>query len=347
MAHLSYSRLKTSAGGDLPRNLASEGNLHRALGCPPGRTRCSQMCADMAAVVLEGVSKHFNSVAAVSNLDLRVGEGALYGLLGPNGAGKTTTLRMIMRVLIPDRGRVQIFGRPLSDRVQDLIGYLPEDRGLYPRMKVREVLRFLAALKGVTEAEADRRARQWLERLELADWAERKVIDLSKGMQQKVQFVAAVLHRPRLLILDEPFSGLDPLNAQVIKDIMLEMRQQGTTLILSTHRMEQVEMMCDSICLIHQGRKVLDGELAAIKQSYGKNTLRIQYSGNGNFLELPSLIESTNHYGAVVEVKLRPGADPQEILKLAIERGVRISRFELIEPPLNDIFIAKVSEADA
>jgi ABC-2 type transport system ATP-binding protein len=301
----------------------------------------------MDAVVLEGVSKHFNSVTAVSDLDLRVAEGALYGLLGPNGAGKTTTLRMMMRVLIPDQGAVRIFDEPLSDRTQDLIGYLPEERGLYPRMKVREVLRFLAALKGVTEAEADRRARQWLERLELADWAERKIIDLSKGMQQKVQFVAAVLHRPRLLILDEPFAGLDPLNAQVIKDIMLEMRQQGTTIILSTHRMEQVEMMCDSICLIHQGRKVLDGELAAIKQSYGKNTLRIQYSGNGDFLNLPSLIESANHFGAIVEVKLRPGADPQEILKLAVERGVRISRFELIEPPLNDIFIEKVSAADA
>ena len=301
----------------------------------------------MDAVVLEGVSKHFNSVTAVSDLDLRVAEGALYGLLGPNGAGKTTTLRMMMRVLIPDQGAVRIFDEPLSDRTQDLIGYLPEERGLYPRMKVREVLRFLAALKGVTEAEADRRARQWLERLELADWAERKIIDLSKGMQQKVQFVAAVLHQPRLLILDEPFAGLDPLNVQVIKDIMLEMRQQGTTFILSTHRMEQVEMMCDSICLIHQGRKVLDGELAAIKQSYGKNTLRIQYSGNGDFLNLPSLIESANHFGATVEVKLRPGADPQEILKLAVERGVRISRFELIEPPLNDIFIEKVSAADA
>ncbi|MBZ5542945.1 MAG: ATP-binding cassette domain-containing protein [Acidobacteriia bacterium] len=301
----------------------------------------------MDAIVLEGVSKHFNSVTAVSDLNLRVSEGALFGLLGPNGAGKTTTLRMILRVLIPDQGAVRIFGEPLSDRAQDLMGYLPEDRGLYPRMKVREILRFLAALKGVTEREADRRARQWLERLELADWAEKKIIDLSKGMQQKVQFIAAVLHRPRLLILDEPFTGLDPLNAQVIKDIMLEMRQQGTTLILSTHRMEQVEMMCDSICLIHQGRKVLDGELAAIKRSYGKNTLRIQYAGNGGFLDLPELIESTNHYGAVVEVKLRPGADPQEILKLAVQRGVRISRFELIEPPLNDIFIEKVSEADA
>jgi ABC-2 type transport system ATP-binding protein len=301
----------------------------------------------MDAVLLEGVSKYYNSVTAVNHLDLRVGEGSLYGLLGPNGAGKTTTLRMMMRVLVPDQGTVHIFGEPICDRVQDLTGYLPEERGLYPRMKVREVLRFLAALKGVAEGEANRRARQWLERLELAEWGEKKVIDLSKGMQQKVQFIAAVLHQPRLLILDEPFSGLDPLNAQVLKDIMLEMRQHGTTLILSTHRMEQVEMMCDFICLIHQGSKVLEGELAAIKRSYGKNTLRIQYSGNGDFLNLPALIESTNHYGAVVEARLRPGADPQEILKRAVECGARITRFELIEPPLNDIFIEKVSKADA
>ncbi|MBZ5515732.1 MAG: ATP-binding cassette domain-containing protein [Acidobacteriia bacterium] len=301
----------------------------------------------MDAVLLEGVSKYYNSVTAVNHLDLRVGEGSLYGLLGPNGAGKTTTLRMMMRVLVPDQGTVHIFGEPICDRVQDLTGYLPEERGLYPRMKVREVLRFLAALKGVAEGEANRRARQWLERLELAEWGEKKVIDLSKGMQQKVQFIAAVLHQPRLLILDEPFSGLDPLNAQVLKDIMLEMRQHGTTLILSTHRMEQVEMMCDFICLIHQGSKVLEGELAAIKRSYGKNTLRIQYSGNGDFLNLSALIESTNHYGAMVEARLRPGADPQEILKRAVECGARITRFELIEPPLNDIFIEKVSKADA
>ena len=267
--------------------------------------------------------------------------------LEPNGAGKTTTLRMILRILLPDEGSIQLLDQPASERTQNLIGYLPEERGLYPKMKVREILIFLASLKGLTEAEANRRARVWLEKLELADWSEKKVIDLSKGMQQKVQFIAAVIHNPPLLILDEPFTSLDPVNAGIIKDIMLELRDQGSTIILSTHRMEQVEMMCDSICLIHQGRKVLDGELAAIKQSYGKNTLRLQYSGNGDFLDLPGLIESTNHYGAMVEIKLRPGADPQEILKLAIERGVRISRFELTEPPLNEIFIEKVSEADA
>ena len=166
-------------------------------------------------------------------------------------------------------------------------------------------------------------------------------------MQQKVQFIATVIHKPALLILDEPFAGLDPVNASLIKDIMLELREQGSTIILSTHRMEQVEMMCDAICLINKGRNVLSGELRAIKQSYGKNTLRIEYSGDGEFLEATGLVEKVNHFGAVVEARLKPGADPQEILKAAVQRGVRISRFELVEPPLNDIFIEKVGAVPA
>lgn len=297
----------------------------------------------MDAVVLEDVTKHFDTVVAVDHLSLRVAQGAVFGLLGPNGAGKTTSLRIIMHILAPDSGAVQVLGQPASSRTQDLIGYLPEERGLYTRMKVREVLVFLAALKGLSEAEATRRVRAWLERLELAAWAEKKINDLSKGMQQKAQFIAAVIHRPPLLILDEPFTGLDPVNATVIKDIMLELRGQGSTIILSTHRMEQVEMMCDAICLIHRGHSVLAGDLRSIKQSYGKNTLRIEYSGDGNFLDLPNLVERVNHFGAVAEAKLLPGADPQEILKAAVERGVRLTRFELVEPPLNDIFIEKVS----
>jgi ABC-2 type transport system ATP-binding protein len=207
----------------------------------------------MDAVVLENVTKRFDTLTAVSDLSLRVTQGSIFGLLGPNGAGKTTTLRMILGVLIPDEGAIQLMGQPLSDRTQDQIGYLPEERGLYPRMQVRKLLIFLAALKGVAEDEADRRAREWLGRFELTDWSEKKLNDLSKGMQQKVQFIAAVLHRPSLLILDEPFMGLDPVNAAAIKDLMLELRGQGATIILSTHRMEQVEMMCDSICLINKG----------------------------------------------------------------------------------------------
>ncbi|MGH9328381.1 MAG: ABC transporter ATP-binding protein [Terriglobia bacterium] len=296
------------------------------------------------AMLAEGISKHFDSITAVSKLSLRIRPGALFGLLGPNGAGKTTTLRMIMGMIDPDQGRVRLFGEPLTNRVQDWIGYLPEERGLYPRMKVLDVLVFLAGLKGIQQAEARKRARRWLERLEIGDWEGKKIVDLSKGMQQKVQFIASVLHEPRLLILDEPFAGLDPVNAAVIKDIMLELRARGATLILSSHRMEQVEMMCDTICLINGGRKLLDGELQAIKRQYGKNTLRIEYSGDDGFLRHPAWVEKADHFGAVAEVRLRPGADPQEILKSAVERGVKIYRFELVEPSLNEIFIEKVSK---
>jgi ABC-2 type transport system ATP-binding protein len=314
----------------------------RASGNGGGRTG-----SPMDALVLEGITKRFDTLTAVSSLSLCVRQGAVFGLLGPNGAGKTTTLRMIMRILIPDEGVIQVLGQPASDRTQDLIGYLPEERGLYQKMRVREALVFLAALKGLAEAEAARRVRAWLERFELAVWGEKKIIDLSKGMQQKAQFIAAVIHEPPVLILDEPFTALDPINAALVKDIMLELRDRGSTIILSTHRMEQVEMMCDSICLINKGESVLAGDLRAIKQSYGKNTLRIECSGDGNFLDLPELVESVNRYGAVVEAKLKAGADPQEILKAAVARGVRISRFELIEPPLNDIFIEKVGGAHA
>src|SRR5271157_6087263 len=301
----------------------------------------------MEAIAVEHVTKRFDTVVAVSDLSLHIEQGAVFGLLGPNGAGKTTSLRMIVHILAPDEGAIRVLGQPPSDRTQDLIGYLPEERGLYPRMKVREVLVFLAALKGLSEAEASVRVHEWLERLGLAAWSEKKIQDLSKGMQQKVQFIAAVIHQPPLLILDEPFAGLDPVNANMIKDIMLELRKQGSTIILSTHRMEQVEMMCDAICLVNKGRSVLNGELRAIKQSYGKNTLRIEYSGDGDFLEATGLIEKVNRFGAVVEARLRPGADPQEILKAALQRGVRLTRFELIEPPLNDIFIEKVAGAHA
>lgn len=298
-------------------------------------------------VTLDGVSKSFETVQAVKRMSLSIRRGSLFGLLGPNGAGKTTTLRMMLSVIIPDEGGVNVFGETDPSRAQDLIGYLPEERGLYPRMKVLDVLVFLAAIKGVKEAVARERARRWLERMEIGAWAERKVRDLSKGMQQKVQFIASVLHEPPLLILDEPFAGLDPVNAAVVKDLMLEMRRNGTTIILSSHRMEQVEMMCESICMINKGEKVLDGELRAIKKQYGKNTLRLEYEGPNDFLDQPDVIASVNHYGSMVEAKLRTGADPQEILKRAVERNVRINRFELVEPPLNEIFIEKVSGAHA
>jgi len=301
----------------------------------------------MDAVSLENVTKRYDSFDAVSSLTMGIKEGAVFGLLGPNGAGKTTTLRMIVRILIPDEGSVQVLGRPLSERTQELIGYLPEERGLYRHMRLLEILRFLGALKGLPEAEAERRARIWLERLGLGDRINDEIHNLSRGMQQKIQFIAAVIHRPPLVILDEPFTGLDPVNAALIKDVMLELRQQGATIILSTHRMEQVEQMCDSICLMNKGQKLLDGDLKAIKRSYGNNTVRMEFVGDPAFLQLPHVIERTNSFGEMVDITLRPGGDAQQILKSAVERGVQVRRFELIEPPLNDIFIQKISERHA
>jgi ABC-2 type transport system ATP-binding protein len=296
------------------------------------------------AISIENVTKSYDAVTAVSGVNLQVREGAILGLLGPNGAGKTTTIRMVMNILVPDEGTIRVLGEPVSDKTREIIGYLPEERGLYPRMQVRSLIVFLGALRGLSEAEADRRALEWLERFELSEWADKKLVDLSKGMQQKVQFITAVIHRPPLVILDEPFSGLDPVNAATVKDIMLEMRSQGSTIVLSTHRMEQVEKMCDSICLINKGRNILDGELRAIKQSYGKNTVHIEFTGPDAFLNSPA-IASINRFGSGVEAKLKPGADPQQILKAAIEAGAQINRFELLEPSLNDIFIEKTAHA--
>ena len=298
----------------------------------------------MDAISLENVTKSYDAVTAVDNVNLQVRQGAILGLLGPNGAGKTTTIRMVMNILVPDEGSIHVFGEPISDKTREAIGYLPEERGLYPRMQVRAVIVFLASLRGMPEAEARRRADEWLERFELKDWADKEVRDLSKGMQQKVQFIATVLHEPRLVILDEPFSGLDPVNATTVKDVMLEMRDRGTTVVLSSHRMEQVERMCDSICLIDKGRNVLDGELRAIKQSYGKNTVQIEFTGSDAFLS-HAAVASVNRFGSGAEAKLKPGADPQEILKAAVQSGARIVRFELLEPSLNDIFIEKTGHA--
>lgn len=298
----------------------------------------------MDAIALEKVTKSYDSVTAVNAVSLNVRSGAILGLLGPNGAGKTTTIRMIMNILVPDEGSIRVLGEPVTDATRDKIGYLPEERGLYPRMKVREIIIFLAALHGLTEAESGKRADEWLERLGLSEWSDKKLVDLSKGMQQKVQFITSVIHRPPVVILDEPFSGLDPVNAATIQEIMLSMRDQGSTIVLSTHRMEQVERLCDSICLINKGRNVLDGELRAIKQSYGKNTLHVEFIGSDSFLSHPAVGEVTRLVTGV-EAKLKPGADPQEILKAAVLAGTRITRFELLEPSLNEIFIDRTTRA--
>lgn len=298
------------------------------------------------ALVIENISKKYGNFYAVKRLSFQISPGTIYGLLGPNGAGKTTTIRMVMNIIIPDEGKIEVLGRKMDEFMKTRIGYLPEDRGLYPKMKVGEQLSFLAALKGLSPGKARHDIDGWLERFDLSDWRLRKTEELSKGMQQKVQFIATIIHNPELIILDEPFGGLDPVNTKLLKDIMLEMRDQGATIIFSTHRMEQVEMICDNICLINKAEKVLEGNLGQIKREYGKNTVLLDYEGDGAFIQEFSGAEKIDDYGKYMEIKLRENTDPQELLLLASGK-LRINRFEVREPTLNAIFIDKVGEKDA
>ena len=277
------------------------------------------------------------------SLYISLPQNVIYGFLGPNGAGKTTTIRMIMDIIMPDEGEIKVLGQRISDKIKDRIGYLPEERGLYKKMKVNEILVFLSRLKRIKQDNINKKIDYWLERFELIEWKNKKVEELSKGMQQKLQFIATIIHSPELIILDEPFAGLDPINTDLLKNIMLELKEQGTTIIFSTHMMEKVEKICDSICLINKGEKVLDGNLKKIKQQYGKNTVRIEYSGSNNFLNNKELIKSYNDYGQMVEITLNPGVDAQKLLIEAIKEAT-ISKFEVTEPSLNDIFIEKVKE---
>jgi len=288
------------------------------------------------AVELEGVTKRFGSHVAVDHLDLAVPERTVYGFIGPNGSGKTTTLRMILRILYPDSGRITVLGRDRSSVADDRVGYLPEERGLYKRMRVRDLLTYYARLKGFRKCR--REIDQWLERFELAPWASQKAEALSKGMAQKVQFIAAVVARPKLLILDEPFTGLDPLNMEVLKDAVLALHRSGTTVIFSTHDMDIAERMCDTIFMICRGRKVLDGTLEAIQAQYGQDTIRVR-AGNGNacFENLPGVVR-VNDYGRYSELRVEPHADPQAILQ-ELARRTRVERFEVAQPSLHDIFL--------
>jgi len=238
----------------------------------------------MDALKIEKISKRFGDFYAVKNLSLKIPEGTIYSLLGPNGAGKTTTIRMVMNIIIPDEGSIQVLNEKMDDKMKSRVGYLPEDRGLYPKMRVGELLLFFAELKGIRGQEARNRIDSWLERFDLANWKFKKVEELSRGMQQKIQFIATMIHQPDLIILDEPFSGLDPVNTKLLKDIMLEMKNQGRTIIFSTHRMEQVEMISDNICLINKAEMILEGKLSDIKQQYGKNTVILDYDGDASFI---------------------------------------------------------------
>lgn len=305
------------------------------------------MTTAQPVVQLEHVTKRYTDHTAVQDLSLTVPQGAVYGLLGPNGAGKSTTIRMIMSIIYPDKGRVTLFGGRGSGRdLSARIGYLPEERGLYKKMKVLQLLVFLAEIKGVDRGAARRGAHDWLEQLGLGEWADKKVDDLSKGMQQKVQFIGTVLHAPELLILDEPFSGLDPVNSRVMKDMVVELARGGTTILFSTHIMEQAEKLCDAVCIIARGRKVLDGPLAQVKREHGgRHVIVALERGNaavdGVFRDA-TLVAKSDAYGNYAEVELSDGADPQRLLEALLAAGARVRRFEIAEPTLTKIFIDRV-----
>ena len=296
-------------------------------------------------LVLDRISKRFGDFTAVSELSLQVRPGRVFGLIGPNGAGKTTTIRMIVNITIPDSGRIELFGRPMDTVLQNRIGYLPEERGLYRKMKVGEQLRFFAELKDMRGKEADERIDSWLRKLQLSDWKDKLAKDLSKGMQQKVQFITAVIHDPDLVILDEPFSGLDPVNVELMKQTILEKKAAGKTIILSTHQMEIAEKLCDDVCMINKAKKVLDGRLREIRRSFARNAVALQFEGGDGLLNDTSLVANVRQNGDDTEVLLAPDANPQTLLKRLVQAGAVVNKFELIQPSLHDIFIAKVREA--
>jgi ABC-2 type transport system ATP-binding protein len=296
-------------------------------------------------VVVDRVTKRFAGHTAVNALSLNVPLGIIYGLLGPNGAGKTTTLRMIMDIYEPDEGSVRVFGTAGGGRTHSArIGYLPEERGLYPRMRVLDVLIFLAEAKGVARKAARAKALEWLERLGLLDWRMRKVSDLSKGMQQKVQFISTILHDPELVILDEPFSGLDPVNSQVLRDSVIDFGRRGKTVLFSTHIMEHAEKLCDRLCIIARGQKLTDGTLSEVKGRHGGGQhLIVAFDGSQGGAQRVfadrRLIAKVEDFGQQAELELASGADPQEILRALVESGARLARFELASPSLHKIFV--------
>jgi ABC-2 type transport system ATP-binding protein len=296
-------------------------------------------------VSIHNITKRFGEFTAVSELSLAVYPGRIYGLLGPNGAGKTTTIRMIVNIMAPDSGRIDVFGQQITPLLQDRIGYLPEERGLYKKMKVGDQIKFFAALKNVDAKEADRRVVRWLSRLKLAEWKNRKAGELSKGMQQKVQFINSIVHEPDLLILDEPFSGLDPVNLELLKDVILELKSSGKTIIFSTHQMEIAERICDDICLINGSRKVLEGSIREVKRGFGRHAVALRLQGGDEVLADQSLVNKIERHSDGMEVFLAAGANAQTLLKRLIEAGAQIERFEMIEPSLTNIFIEQVSEA--
>src|SRR6202789_960445 len=301
----------------------------------------------MPIVELKKIRKVYDTKVAVEGLSLTIEPGTMFGLLGPNGSGKTSSIRMMIGMTVPDSGSVSLFGKPFDRGALHRVGYLPEERGLYKKMKVLDQLVFLGQLHGLSESKARERSLAWCERVQITEAIEKKTEELSKGMQQKIQFIAALLHEPELIIMDEPFSGLDPVNAALLMDTLVDLRKQGRSVLFSTHRMDQVEKLCDAICLIHRGRLVLSGGMREIKSRYPANRVIINFSGDASFLNHPS-IESAKNYNGMAAINLQSvdsvSPDAQPLLAAAIQRGTRITRLELMEPTLEEIFIETVGE---
>jgi ABC-2 type transport system ATP-binding protein len=304
------------------------------------------------AIDIRHVVKRYDEHIAVNDLSLAVPRGSVYGLLGPNGAGKTTTIRMLLNIIVPDSGTITLLGTPHRTKgLTDRIGYLPEERGLYKKMQVRRVLRFLAELKGVPAREAERRIDEWMVRLDLKtperDWGLAKVDELSRGMQQKAQFIGTLVHDPDLVILDEPFSGLDPINAQALKDAIVELKSRGKTIIFSTHLMDNAERLCDSVCIIAHGRKVLDGGVAEVRKAHSGRMVALAVEGDArdglsSVLGDRTLVARVDDHNRYYEVELAAGADAQQLLRRVVDTGVAIQRFELVLPSLHQIFLERV-----
>ena len=294
----------------------------------------------MPVVELAGVTKAYESKVAVDHLSLSIEAGQMFGLLGPNGAGKTSSIRMMMGITMPDSGQVSLFGEPFERKNLQRVGYLPEERGLYKKMKVVEQLVFFGELHGLTAEEARKRAIAWAKRLEISESLNKKTEELSKGMQQKIQFIASLLHDPGLIVMDEPFSGLDPVNAKLLEHTLLELKDQGKAILFSTHRMDQVEKLCDSICLVDKGKAVLAGKMREIKSRYERNRVIVEFEGNAGFLNSPEIAEAKNFSGHA-EIRLHPHGDAQRLLHEAAAMAT-IYRFELVEPSLEEIFIQTV-----
>jgi len=292
---------------------------------------------------VNNVSKHFGKTTAVNQVSFKVKKGQIFGLMGPNGAGKTTTIRMITHILNPDIGFISILGEPVSPKSQEQIGYLPEERGLYKKMKVFDQLMYLAQLKGLNYTDAKKAIDFWLDRFEASTWKKKEVSELSKGMSQKIQFIATVAHDPEIYIFDEPFSGLDPINSEMLKQVILEEKKRGKTILFSTHRMEQVEQMCDDICLFNQGKVVLEGNLQSIKQSFGKNTVLLDFTGDSAFLNELESVRINNRSANFAEIRLLENSTPQAILEIAMNHAA-IQRFEVVQPSLQDIFISTIND---